>query len=947
MAQTPDGYLWLGTEFGLLRFDGVRAVPWQPSAAEHLPGGRIPALFTARDGRLWIAAQQGLASWKDGKLTQYPELAGQTVYHILEDREGTVWAGGQGIPTTKLCAVQGGQTRCYGEDGSFGNAVTSLYEDSKGNLWVGGVASLWRWKSGPPKRYRLPDRELAVRALIEGDDGALLIALRSGIRRLVNGKTDVLPLPARKANPRTFLRDRNGGLWIGTNDGLLHVHQGMTDLFVRSDGLSGDGVMSLFEDREGNVWVATFDGGLDRFRDLAVATISVHEGLSNSGVSSVLAASDGSVWVGTNDGLNRWKDGRITIYRRRTAGLSDDFVEYVFEDDRQRVWAFTLRGSARFENGRFVPTGGVPGRYVRSVTEDTAGHLWVSHDQGLFELTGDTVVEQIPWARLSRTDYAVSLLPDTVRGGLWLGFPEDGLAFLKEGAIRVSYAAADGLGKGAVGRLQLDRDGTLWAATEGGLSRLKDGRIATFTSANGLPCDAVHWMMEDDDHAFWLSTTCGLVRIARSELDAWANDPKRIAQLTVLDNSDGVISRQNAGGVAKSKDGKLWFATPSGVGVVDPRHLPFNNLPPPVHIEQITADRKTHDAIPRLRLPALTRDLEIDYTALSLVAPEKNRFRVKLEGRDPDWKDVGNERKAFYNDLPPRNYRFRVMASNNNGVWNEAGDSFDFCIDPAYYQTRWFQASCAAVFLALLWGLYRYRLHQIAREFNVRLDERVGERTRLARDLHDTLLQSFHGLMLHFQSVSRLLPEGKAKEQLEKTMERADRAIAEGRSAVYDLRSSATMTNDLAEAVNAVGNELSADSDAVFNLMVEGPARDLHPIIRDEIYRISREALSNAFKHAHARHIEAEMSYGDRAFRLRIRDDGEGIPDAILEQGRPGHYGLPGIRERAKQIGAELTIWSRPGTGTEIELSLAGTTAYGTSAKRSRFRPVPQKGDEK
>ena len=247
----------------------------------------------------------------------------------------------------------------------------------------------------------------------------------------------------------------------------------------------------------------------------------------------------------------------------------------------------------------------------------------------------------------------------------------------------------------------------------------------------------------------------------------------------------------------------------------------------------------------------------------------------------------------------------------------------------------------------MLWGLYRYRLHQIAREFNVRLDERVGERTRLARDLHDTLLQSFHGLMLHFQSVSRLLPEGKAKEQLEKTMERADRAIAEGRSAVYDLRSSATMTNDLAEAVNAVGNELSTDNDAVFNLMVEGPARDLHPIIRDEIYRISREALSNAFKHAHARHIEAEMSYGDRAFRLRIRDDGEGIPDAILEQGRPGHYGLSGIQERAKQIGAELTIWSRLGTGTEIELNLAGTTAYGTSAKRSRFRPVPQKGDEK
>jgi signal transduction histidine kinase len=224
-----------------------------------------------------------------------------------------------------------------------------------------------------------------------------------------------------------------------------------------------------------------------------------------------------------------------------------------------------------------------------------------------------------------------------------------------------------------------------------------------------------------------------------------------------------------------------------------------------VHVEQITADRKTYDASSNLRLPALTRDLEIDYTALSLVAPEKNRFRVKLEGRDRDWQDAGNRRQAFYNDLPPRNYRFRVMASNNNGVWNEAGAALDFSVAPAYYQTAWFQALCALAGLALLWGLYRYRLHQIAREFNVRLDERVGERTRIARDLHDTLLQSFQGLMLHLQVVDDLLPQGNAKDELEQTLERADQAIAEGRTAVYDLRSSATTTNDLAQAVRRSG----------------------------------------------------------------------------------------------------------------------------------------------
>ena len=265
------------------------------------------------------------------------------------------------------------------------------------------------------------------------------------------------------------------------------------------------------------------------------------------------------------------------------------------------------------------------------------------------------------------------------------------MAYFKDGQVRASYASADGLGEGRVDDLQLDRDGTLWAATEGGLSRVKNGRVATLTSKNGLPCDTVHWVMEDDDHSFWLYTACGLVRIARTELDAWVADPKRTIQTTVFDSSDGVRSHALTSGysprVAKSADGKLWFLPCDGVSVIDPRHLPFNKLPPPVHIEQITADRKTYDASSNLRLPPLIRDLEIDYTALSLVAPEKIRFRVKLEGHDPDWKDVGNERKAFYNDLPPRNYRFRVMACNNSGVWNEAGASFDFSIAPAYYQT--------------------------------------------------------------------------------------------------------------------------------------------------------------------------------------------------------------------------------------------------------------------
>jgi signal transduction histidine kinase/ligand-binding sensor domain-containing protein len=951
IAQTPDGYLWLATEFGLVRFDGVRSVPWEPPAGEHLPSSNIRQLVSARDGRLWIGTLKGMASWKDGKLTQYRELAGLYVETVLEDREGTIWAGAYATPAGRLCAIRSGTVRCYGEDGSFGLGVISLYEDSRGNLWAGALTGLWRWRPGPPRNYAMPDLVYTSQTVTEGDNAALLIATTGGIRQLVDGKAEVFPLPgaARQFKPGKLLRDRDGGLWIGTLDrGLVHVHQGKTDSFTQSDGLSGDLISHFLEDREGNIWVASSDG-LDRFRDVAVPTISVKQGLSNASVWSVLAARDGSVWLGTHEGLNRWNNSQITIYRERSSGLPDD-ADSLFQDDRGRIWVSTARGFAYFENGRFVPVSGVPGGVVHSMAGDSAGNLWIGdQDRGLFHLLEGSGVERIPWSRLGRKDFAYALVPDPARGGLWLGFYQGGVAYFKDGQVRASYAPADGLGEGRVTELQLDPDGALWAATEGGLSRIKNGRVDTLTSKNGLPCDAVHWAMEDDDRAFWLDMACGLVRIARPEMDAWAVDPKRTIQTTVFDSSDGV--RNHASGysgysprLAKAADGKLWFVAGDGVSVIDPHHIPVNKLPPPVHIEQITADRKTQDATSNLRLPPLIRDLEIDYTALSLVAPEKIRFRVKLEGRDPDWKDVGNERKAFYNDLPPRNYRFRVMASNNSGVWNEAGASFDFSIAPAYYQTGWFQASCAAAFFLMLWGLYRLRLHQIAREFNARLDERVNERTRIARDLHDTLLQSFQGLMLRFQVAHDELPgrPAEARKTLENALDQAAQAITEGRDAVQGLRSSTVETNDLARAIGSLGAELAGeetDSNRVESFVdVEGTPRDIHPILRDEIYRIAGEALRNAFRHAQAKRIEVTIWYGARQFRLRVRDDGKGIdPEVLDEQGRAGHWGLAGMRERAELIGGQLEIWSQQESGTQVELSIPASLAYGTAPAR-RFR---------
>jgi len=771
-AQTSDGYLWLGTEFGLLRFDGVRNVHWDRPAGEHLPSNYIRSLRAARDGRLWIGTYKGLASWKDGKLTEYRELAGQVVDVVVEDREGTIWAGGYAGSVGRLCAIQSGTAQCYGDDGRLGLWVASLYEDTRGNLWVGAQTGLWRWKPGPPKLYPMPFPLIATssQTLNESDDGALLIATQTGIRKLVDGKAEAYSLPG--TGPRRFkalrmFRDSNGGLWIGTTDrGLLHVHEGRTDVFAQSDGLSGDYINKFFEDREGNVWVATVNG-LDRFRDFAVPTISARQGLSNAIVWSVLGARDGSVWLGTPDGLNRWNNGQITIYRKRGAqagsgtkhelepnvrevadsGLLDNGVESLFQDDDGRIWAFTERGAAYFENGRFIPVttnhahvenghprqGQVtavlalvaPSAQVHSITGDSSGNLWISDQhQGLFHLLGESVVERIPWAKLGRKDWAMVLTAGPVPGGLWLGFSQGGVAYFKDGKVRESYSGLDGLGEGIVTSLSLDSDGTLWAATEGGLSRVKNGRVATLTSQNGLPCDTVFWVMRDDAHSLWLYTACGLVRIAGTEMDAWVNDPKRTIQNTVFDSSDGVRNRALTTGytplVAKTVNGKLWFLPLDGVSVIDPRHLPVNKLPPPVQIEQVTADRKTYwqnlsgDASSsHPRLPPLVRDLTIDYTALSLVVPEKVHFRFRLEGQDRDWREVVNNREVQYSNLAPGNYRFRVMACNNSGVWNEAGTFLDFSIAPAYYQTNWFRTLSAAAFLALLWGVYRLRIRQL------------------------------------------------------------------------------------------------------------------------------------------------------------------------------------------------------------------------------------------
>jgi signal transduction histidine kinase/ligand-binding sensor domain-containing protein len=958
IAQTPDGYLWVGTDLGLYRFDGVKAVAWQPPPGQSLPSSLITSLLVARDGTLWIGTSTGLASWKDGKLNGYAKVNGH-IFPLLEDGEGVLWVSVAAAPDKgNLCTIQQGDVRCSAD---LGVPVIGLYEDNMGYLWAGVSSGFWRWKPGPPKFYPVPAQRNGIFTFSEDDAGNLLVGTYTGIMRLVDGRLEPYPLGfGGEFRVIRLHRDREGSLWVGTmGQGLLHLHQGTVDTFAQSDGLSSDTPYNFFEDREGTLWAATSDG-LDRFRDFAIPTYSANQGLSNAAISSILADRGQGIWLATYGGLRHWDGREVVSYGKHAkvrpgarvreiagSGLPDGGVQSLFQDGGGRLWITMFAGVGYLEHDRFTFIKGAPRGNVFGLTEDSKENLWIANQEhGLFQLSRNGDLQHIPWDRLGQKDIVSALVADRSKGGMWIGFLHGRIVYLVDGEVRASYSAPDGLGQGRVNDLRLDRDGTLWAATVGGLSRIKNSRVATLNSKNGLPCDSIHWSIADDDRSLWMYTSCGLMRIACSDLDAWAaavdggKNSSRTIQPTVFDASDGIRSMGGLGGyvphVAKSPDGRIWFAAGDGVSVIDPRHLRVNKLLPPVHVEKMVVDRETHAIDGNMRLPPLVRDLEIDYTALSMVAAEKVFFRVKLEGRDPDWKDVGNERKAFYTDLPPRNYRFRVMASNNNGVWNEAGASFDFSVKPAYYQTTWFRASRAAAFLGLLWALYWYRLHQIAQRFKTRLDER----TRIARELHDTMLQSFQASLAQMQAGRNLLSRqsDRALQAVDDAITMAAGAIAEGRNAVGELRSSAAIRNDLAEALKALGDELAAGGDATFQLVVEGPPRDLHPVIQDEICRIGGEALRNAFRHSRAQHIETDVRYSDQLLRLQIRDDGIGISSEILEGGRSDHYGLCGMRERAEKIGAKLEIWSATGTGTEIGLSIPAARAYRSSPRRGGRR---------
>ena len=950
IVQTPDGFLWfLSLPGELYRFDGVRMVPWQLPAATSID--RVLNIFSDHKGGLWLLGPHEVVRLKDEAVTSHFDLEATMFQGISEDPDGSLWVA-QRSKDSPLCHITERSIKCFGaSDGIRIPNVDVVSSDGRGGLWLGGATALIHWRQGESEKYQLQgvkDVGIGIQSVVRGPDGTVWVGILGegpgGLRQLKDGVLKAFVTPSFDGTTiavTSMLFDRDGNLWVGTDaKGLFRIHGDAVEHYGRTEGLSGDAVWTLFEDREGIVWAGT-TSGIDSFRNPAIATFSEVEGLGSL-PAGVLASRDGSIWVANAGSLDRIRKGAVSSIRK-SKGLPGTQVTRMLEDHAGNLWMGIDDGLYVFKDGRFRPILGPnhqPLGMVIGLVEDIDGHIWAEcrgETTKLVHIHEFRIVEEISPPQLPP---AWQLAADP-HGGIWIATKKGDLVLFRHGAQQ-KFSLKPTAKNSSPHKIIAQENGSLIVAFDDGLIEFRQGKVQRMTTKNGLPCNEVISLIEDNARRWWLYTRCGVVEISDSELERWWANPETVVKSRTYDRFDGAQPNVAAfNSAALSTDGRVWFASGVVVQVLNPSTLPQKAIPAETYIESVTVDRKQLAETANLTIAPHPRDLQVDYTSPTFTIPQRVRFRYRLDGYDHDWHEAGTRRQAFYTDLRPGRYSFRVIACNSDGEWDASPAELDFAIAPAYYQTNWFRVLCAFAILAFVWAGYRLRLRRLRHEFEMTLDARVGERTRIARELHDTLLQSFHGLLLRFQTVSQLLPGRpvEAKEKLDNAIDQAAHAITEGREAVQGLRESTVQTNDLALAIGTLGEELESDSSnprPEFRVTVEGMTRNLHPILRDETYKIAAESLRNAFRHAGAREVEVEIRYDDEQFRLRVRDDGRGIDPAILSaSGSEGHYGLPGMRERAKIVGANLTVWSEVNTGTEVELCVPAAIAYAAGQKRS------------
>lgn len=943
MAQTSDGYLWIGTQAGVVRYDGARFVPLHTLTASRLSSPFVVALLGAKDGSLWIGTQSGLSRWKDGKLTDYAGVS-TPVLSLAQDDNGKIWLLTLTREAKPLCEVSGTSVICHGKQDGLdapGICCDRMITDGQGTFWMGTDTALVQW------REHTASKSFPLEAKIKaGTPGSLILAREPtgevwaglsmtgpglGLQRLVGGQWEPFQTPTlagRSLAVQAMFRDRADALWVGTIDrGIYRLASGRVDHFDTKDGLTSDCIYAFFEDGEGNMWVST-SAGLDRFRDFKVWSYTTREGLGVDEVDSVLATRDGRIWAGTASSLDVLDHGQIHSLRSGKE-LPGTQITALFEDRAQRVWVGVDEGLWIYTDGKFSPVADRDGKPLKgmvfAMAQDGDGDVWAvlrGHPSRVVRIRdGRTVDALAPPAFPS----ARSLASDA-SGHIWIGLQHGELAQPGASGIRV----ASGL-NATVLDLAVTKNGLVLGGTDQGLIVYKDGALRVLAAKDGLPCDAVHGLVDGEDGSLWLSMPCGLVEVTFSDIEDALHHPAHAVSARVIDVLDGMRPGDAPfqKKMARAPDGSLWLANGVSLQSFDPRAARATPSVLPAHVESLTADRRQYPLADDLALPPLTHDVQLDYTAAGLAVPQHVRFRYRLDGREDKWVDAGQRRQAFYTDLPPGNYQFHVAASLDGDHWEEAAP-ISFTLEPAFYQTSVFMLLVVAAVALALWMLFAWRLAHVKVQMRTLFEERHAERERIARELHDTFLQAVQGLMLRFQAAMERIPSTEpARELMERALDHADDVIVEGRDRVTALRRLERQDPNLEGAIRRTGENLARDATTTFRLTVEGVRRTLDPAASEEILRLAQEAICNAFSHARASHIDVNVTYGRKHLTLGVVDDGAGFDvEAVATRRSTGHWGLQGMHERASNLRARLTLSSRPGMGTALELVVPAGMAF-------------------
>jgi signal transduction histidine kinase/ligand-binding sensor domain-containing protein len=945
MAQTTDGFMWFATRKGLFRFDGQSFDRYQPSSGDPLPGSEVLAVQPSADGGLWIGyGRVGVSFLKDGHNTNYGERAGfglSSVENFAVDAQNGVWAVGP-----VLRRFDGKVWSTVSEEWGYpaNTRLRQIFADSRGTLWIGTDKGLLYLRKGEHAFQSVKEVTWEVNSIAESPNGTLWLGspkapLRAFDPQVADLRKDIPPIETR--NPSTFVA-RDGKLWMGdANHGLLRLEdpeKSAKDLqhFTAHDGLTSDECFMIRQDREGSVWVVTTKG-VDQFRPTALVPLTRPASVDYP---TTAVAGPGQVFIGST--VVEVPSGRLLAPRP----LSVSEIYTIYRDPDDSLWFGGVQGLWKLINHRFVPNA-LPaklpgGQRVQAIAKDHAGRLWVS-------ISRDAVyrLSENGWSRMTQLQAAPDNLNTAItvdsRGRIWFTYAKADQVQLLDGDTLRTFSEKDGIDLGyttTVGEI----GGNIVIGGETGLEVLQGPHFRRLRLDNDATVSAVTGVLQQKNGDVWINQASGIIQIKAADIEHALSDPAFAMPFTLYDYLDGLEQLSSPPSplptIVDSGENILYFVMRTTVYFLDTAHLPHNTLHPAVIIRSLSDDAREYLNPIDAALPANTDKVTIRFTASSLLIPQRVQFRYRLEGIDKLWQQGNAQRLAVYSRLPPGQYVFHVAASNNDGVWNDEGASVRFSIPPTFVQTVAFKALCTVLAVALAWILYRIRLRQITAQIRRRLYERLEERARIARDLHDTFFQGVQGLLLRFNTASSLLnsDEPAARTILNDTLKQSDQVMLEGREIMLDLRSEASET-DLGDALSVIGNALQETSPADFRVTVIGDPQPIHPIVFEEIHRFAREALSNAFRHAQAKSIEAELSYAPNEFRVRIRDDGIGIDAEVLRQGaRAGHFGLPGMRERASKIGGHVDIWSRSGAGTEIELRVPGAAAYESRLKPSRLK---------